>query len=524
MYYLDTSKACGPDGIPTRLLKECSFQIAPSVCELFNHSLHTGQIPSEWKSANVTPVHKKDRKEPAENYRPISLLPILGKVLEREVCFRLYDHVKHQITKFQHGFLRQRSCVTQLLSVLHNIGQSLDKNIQTDIIYLDFAKAFDSVDHNILLHKLKLYGVTGHLHEWFADYLSGRCQRVVIDGVVSSWAPVTSGVPQGSILGPVLFALFINDLPNVLPDETMAALYADDTKVYKSIRSKADCEILQHALTSLGSWSTDNNLDFNQSKCKVLTITRKKTALVYAYHMGSKNLSRVDKEKDLGVDVCANFKWDVHTHTIIGKANRMLGLLKRTCPLLTSNSVRRTLYLTHVRSQLCYASEVWSPNTVKLSKRVESVQRRATTWILNCNHGELTYQQRLICLDLLPLCYERAISDLVFFFKALHGLTDLDINTFVSFSNNGRTRLCQNPLLTLKVPLCKSNTFKASYFNRIINKWNYICKVQHPSTFCSLSTFKRNIRNTYKNLLGTVFDIEMPCTWSLVRDCPCHRS
>ena len=304
----------------------------------------------------------------------------------------------------------------------------------------------------------------------------------------------------------------------------MAALYADDTKVYKSIRSKADCAILQHTLTSLGSWSADNNLDFNQSKCKVLTITRKKTPLVYAYHMGSKNLLRVDKEKDLGVDVCTNFKWDVHTHTIIGKANRVLGLLKQTCPLLTSNSVRRTLYLTHVRSQLCYASEVWSPNTVKLSKRVESVQRRATTWILNCNHGELTYQQRLICLDLLPLCYEREISDLVFFFKALHGLTDLDINTFVSFSNNGRTRLCQNPLLTLKVPLCKSNIFKASYFNRIINKWNYICKVQHPSTFCSLSTFKRNIRNTYKNLLGTVFDIEMPCTWSLVRDCPCHRS
>ena len=125
---------------------------------------------------------------------------------------------------------------------------------------------------------------------------------------------------------------------------------------------------------------------------------------------------------------------------------------------------------------------------------------------------------------MLPLCYEREISDPVFFFKALHGFTDLDINTFVPFSNNGRTRLCQNPSLTLKVPLCKSNTFKASYFNRIINKWNYICKVQHPSPFCTLSTFKRNLRNTYKNLLGTVFDIEMPCTWSLVRDCPCHRS
>ena len=146
LYYLDTSKACGPDGIPTRLLQECSFQIAPSICDLFNHSLHTGQIPTEWKSANVTPVHKKDRKEPAKYYRPISLLPILGKVLERSVRFRLYDHVKHFISKLQHGFPRQRSCVTQLLPVLHTIGQDLD-NKPT------------SVDRNILLHKLKLCGV-----------------------------------------------------------------------------------------------------------------------------------------------------------------------------------------------------------------------------------------------------------------------------------------------------------------------------------------------------------------------------
>ena len=452
------------------------------------------------------------------------MLPILGKVLERGVCFRLYDHVKHLITKFQHGFLRQRSCVTQLLSVLHTIGQSLDKNTQTDIVYLDFANAFDTVDHNILLHKLKHYGVSGQLYAWFEDYLSGRCQRVVVDGVASSWAPVTSGVPQGSILGPVLFAIFINDLPNVLPDETSAALYADDTKVYKSIKSEEDCQILQHALTSLECWSHDNNLDFNQSKCKVLTITRKKTPLVHVYHMNSKELLRVDKEKDLGVCVSANFNWDVHIHTITGKANKMLGLLKRTCPLLRDKTVRRTLYLSLVRSQLCYASEVWSPHTVKLKSRVESVQRRATAWILQSKHGEITYQQRLMNLNLLPLCYEREISDLVFFFKALFGNTDLDVNTFVSFSNNNLTRLCQNPSLNLKVPLCKSNTFKASYFNRLVKIWNYTCKILPPTTFATLSSFKRNIRSTYKHLLGTMFDIEMPCTWSLVRDCPCHRT
>ena len=212
------------------------------------------------------------RKEPAENYRPISLLPILGKVLDRCVCVRFYDHIRHLITESQHSFLRQRSCATQLLSVLHAIGQSLEKNIQTDIVYLDFAKAYD---HQILLQKLKSYGVRGQLYKWFVDYLNGRCQRVVIDGASSHWAPVTSGVPQGSILGPILFVIFINYLPDILPNEKMASLYADDTKVYNLIRSIADCEKVQQSLSNLERWSRDNNLDFNSSKCKVLTITRK---------------------------------------------------------------------------------------------------------------------------------------------------------------------------------------------------------------------------------------------------------
>ena len=180
MTNLDTSKASDPDGIPSRLLQACSLEIAPSICKLFNHFLHTGHIPSEWKSANITPVHKKERKEVAENYRPISLLPILSKALEWCVFLRLYNHIEHFITQSQHGFLRQRPCITQLLPVLHTIGHHSTKKIQTDIIYLDFAKAFDSVDHQLLLQKLKSYGLREKLYNWFANYLSGRCQTVVI--------------------------------------------------------------------------------------------------------------------------------------------------------------------------------------------------------------------------------------------------------------------------------------------------------------------------------------------------------
>ncbi|CAB4029921.1 Hypothetical predicted protein, partial [Paramuricea clavata] len=164
--------------------------------------------------------------------------------------------------------LKNRSCVTQLLSVFHAIGKSLDKNIETNILYLDFAKAFDSVDHDILLAKLKSYGVSGNLLNWFTDYLHGRVERVAVDGVTSDWATVTSGVPQGSLLDPLLFVIFINDFPYVVSDASQTALYAGDSKLYKSISCLGSCESLQQSLNHLSIWSHNNNISFNASKCK----------------------------------------------------------------------------------------------------------------------------------------------------------------------------------------------------------------------------------------------------------------
>ena len=521
---LDTSKACGPDGIPARLLKECSQQIAPSLCALFNTSLGHGRLPSEWKSADVSPIHKKDSKELAENYRPISLLPIIGKIIERCVAKRLYDHLIDFISPLQHGFLKNRSCTTQLVQVLHTLGQNLDKNIQTDVIYLDFSKAFDSVDHRIILSKLKSHGVEGRCLDWFSDYLTDRTQRVVVDGVASNWSHVTSGVPQGSILGPLLFVLFINDLPDTIPTDIYVALYADDTKAYNSVKSEDDAQHLQQALSSLDNWSTRNNLKFNESKCKVLTITRKKHPICFNYKLGSTELLKVNEEKDLGVTVTDTLSWNPHIQNIVSNANKLLGLLKRTCPLLPDVNVRRTLYLSIVKSQLSYATVVWSPHHIYLKLKTERVQRRATRWILKERLHESSYKERLIKLNMLPLCYDREIKDLIFFYNCLYGISPIDVNNFVNFIPHNRTRNCFNPEILLKTQSCKTSLFKASYFNRITKLWNIMCKVAPPFSLGTLSSFKNFVTNHYFNLLANVFDIDQPCTWSAFIDCSCHRT
>ena len=402
---LDVTKAHGPDGIHPRLLKECSEQIGPSLCALFNHSLSCGRVPIEWKAANITPVHKKELKEVAKNFRPISLLSIVSKIVERSVCSNLYNHIFHLIADEQHGFIRNRSCVTQLLSVFHAIGKSLDRNIQTDILYLDFAKAFDSVDHDILLAKLKSYGVSGNLLNWFIDYLHDRIQRVVVDGVASDWATVTSGVPQGSLLGPILFVIFINDFPNVVSDTSQTALYADDPKLYKSFTCLGSCESLQQSLNHLTMWSHENNISFIASKCKELTVTRKSNPLCFDYHLGDTTLVYLRKEKDLGCIITNHLTWDQQVLVVVYKANKMLGLLRRTRPLLTNTKVRRSLYLSLVKCHLDYATQIWSPALTSLNIKIENVQRRATRWILKQRKGEQSYKERLVTLKLLPLCY-----------------------------------------------------------------------------------------------------------------------
>ena len=204
---LDNDKAHGPDGIPARLLTETAAEISPSICALFNKSVRTGVVPDEWKLANIVPVHKKRDREHAENYRPISLLPLVSKVFERCIFNSIKYHVFRQINPCQHGFVAGRSCVTQLIEVLEQIGRVLDRGKQIDVIYLDMSKVFDKVSHTRFLSRLRDFGFGGNILKWFSSYLENRYQQTIASGVTSQPLLVFPGVPQGSILGPMLLLL-----------------------------------------------------------------------------------------------------------------------------------------------------------------------------------------------------------------------------------------------------------------------------------------------------------------------------
>ena len=492
--------------IPGRVLRECSAEIAPSLTRLINISLSVGCVPQDWKRANVVPIFKKGDNEDVCNYRAISLLSLISKIAERFVLGRFLNFFADKIYPMQHGFVKGRSTITQLLDTVHRIVRTIDQGDQTDIAFLDFCKAFDSVSHAHLIRKLDQSGIKGPLLHWFSSYLDKRLQRVVIDGKSSDWLPVTSGVPQGSILGPALFVLFINDMPNVLSHSSTLALFADDAKCFRAIRSYTDCALLQDDIGKLVDWSNNWKLDFNVDKCSLCTVSRKRNPIICNYNMGGKVLNRVGAQRDLGVLMSDTANFSDHIHAQVNKANKMLGFIRRT---INGNKILsptlRSLYVTLVRSHLDYASEIWSPKSVTMIKRIEGVQRRATKLML----PNLNYNERLKRLDLLPLVYRREVKDLSTFYKLKSGNFNCSFNSYFQFCSDERLR--SHASNKLKINRVKTEHFKGTFFNRIPYLWNNLPDALR-TTNCSVFSFKRLCTIFYKD---RVFDPDHPnVTWA----------
>jgi hypothetical protein len=266
---LKPNKAPGPDDIPPRILKDTAEIIAPILAIIFQKSIHTGALPTDWKNANISPIFKKGDRTKASNYRPVSLTSVCSKVLEHIIHSQTMNFLdKHKLLNtYQHGFRQRHSCETQLIQTLQDLTFSLDKRIQTDAIILDFSKAFDTVPHNRLILKLTQTGVNQQIITWISAFLKGRKQRVVVGGDHSEWVGVDSGVPQGTVLGPLLFLIYINDLPDQL--QSTVHLFADDCIIYTNIKSPHDAQKLQNDLIKLTAWERRWQMSFNANKCFV---------------------------------------------------------------------------------------------------------------------------------------------------------------------------------------------------------------------------------------------------------------
>lgn len=293
---LDPSKGPGPDGLPAVFLKRTAESICKPLHIAFNKCITEGFFPDIWKSAYIVPIHKSGSKHDVTNYRPISIISATSKVFEKLFHSAIYPFIHNDIIPEQHGFVKQKSTMTNLAIYSNFLFRSFDRGVQVDTVYTDFQKAFDRVDHEILLNK----GIRGNVLRWFCSYITNRSLIVVINGYKSGSAGMLSGIPQGSILGPLFFVIFINDI-NKCFKYTNFLLYADDLKLYKTIKNYNDCLELQDDLNRLTEYCTVNKLNLSVPKCQVISFTKNKAIINYNYNLSSTKLNRVTNLRDLGI-------------------------------------------------------------------------------------------------------------------------------------------------------------------------------------------------------------------------------
>ena len=507
---LKPNKSPGPDEIHPKVLKELSRELAHPMTLLFNKSLSDGVVPSAWKVAEVRPIFKKGCRSDPGNYRPVSLTSVVSKLFETFFRDALYNHLidNNLLSNDQFGFCKGRSCVSQLLVTIKEWMSNLDKGIPTDSIYLDFSKAFDTVPHQRLLIKLEGYGISDHVLNWIRDFLTNRSQQISVNGAKSSSAPVTSGVPQGSVLGPVLFIYYINDLPSVT--EGILKIFADDTKAYSTIQSDADSNKLQQCINDLTNWSEKWQLKFNSKKCKVLHIGKNNPTYSYTINDGdvTNNLSPTDFEKDLGVITDPELNFDLHIQNQVKKARQLSSLILRTISYKTID-VMLPYYKHLVRPHLEYANTVWYPHLRKHIDAIERVQRNFTKHIIELR--DMNYQDRILNLGLPSLEYRRVRGDLIETYKICHKIYDpVSTNNLLNFASTNPVsdsfdRRRGHPHMLTKI---SPNTNKYKYFfsNRVTNVWNSL--PSNVATACSLNAFKNNIDQIFSHIMyATNLDI-----------------
>ena len=435
LHELNINKSPGPDNMHPKVLKELASVLIDPLFIIFNISLRLGKIPSAWKLAAITAIFKnKGNKQSAGNYRPVSLTSIACKIMESIIRDSIMSYLNSNeiLTNKQFGFLRGRSTVLQLLIIVDKWTEILDNDGVIDVLYGDFQKAFDTVPHNRLLELLSHYGINEPILSWVRDFLTDRKQQVVVNGCKSAILDVISGVPQGSVLGPLLFIIYINSMVEKA-GSTELFLYADDLKIYNEIKSVEDAELLQQDLDRLYDWTRYSLLRFHPDKCVTMRIMSKTKKLdVKEYNnMDETKLKTVYREEGLGIIFDNKLSFEEHINSKVKKANSLAGMLRRSFEHL-DKAMFKQLFTSIIRPHLEYGATIWNPHSKKLIVMIENVQRRASRQIPGLSH--LAHQERLEAMNLPTLQFRRYKGDMIEMYKLSHDLYDKEtISNFLNF-------------------------------------------------------------------------------------------
>ena len=484
---LKAHKATGPDEVPARLLKEAADQLAPILTTIFRSSYQQATVPEEWRKASVVPIFKKGDHATASNYRPVSLTSICSKVMEHIVSSQIMRHLdlNNILSNAQHGFRKRRSCESQLILSTDDLLKSLDGNIQTDAILLDFAKAFDKVAHKRLLLKLEGIGISGYTLGWIASFLEKREQTVVIEGTSSRTKPVTSGVPQGTVLGPVLFLVYINDLPGCAVSST-TRLFADDCLIYKEIRTPQDAADLQSDLDSLQQWERQWLMSFHPQKCQLLRITRKKSPIEADYSIHGHILEKADTAKYLGVSLHKHCSWSPHIHQTAKKANNTRAFLQRNLRM-AQTCVKKQAYESLVRPILEYSGVVWDPHTAVDNNKLEMVQRRYARYMYKDYGRTSSVTSMLKNIGWEQLEERRAKSRVTMLYRIINDLVDIPDDHLLQTPTTRRSNAA------FRVPYARTLAYQRSFFPDSVRLWNGLSSDITAAE--SLGAFKNRLSN-----------------------------
>lgn len=468
---LDTKKGAGSDRIHPFFIMKCSDTLFKPITIIFNRSIKEGVFPCVWKEAHIVPLHKKGSKMNVENYRPISILNVLSKCFERIIYDTIYPVIRHGIPEQQHGFVKGRSTTTNLSLFISDVLSGMESRAQVDVIYTDFEKAFDRVDHVILLRKLHELGIQGDLLRWMKSYVSNRRQAVVIGGARSNFIYVPSGVPQGSLLGPLLYLAYLYDIGTCFKHAKFL-LFADDKKIYYNVRSIDDCIHIQNDLDRLSTYYLNNRISVNVGKCMHVCFTRSNDPISYTYKINNHTIEKVNSVRDLGVLLDHKLTFSTHIEYIINRAYKNLGFIMRVTAPFKSTSCLKILYYAYIRSVLEYCSTVWNPQYVTYDNAIESIQRKFVKYLnFRSSMTYESYDSSCRVHGLMSLRNRRTVQDMALLHDACTGFLDCSslLNKMLTLrSPNYRTRHTQ----LFFVPTHRTNYAANSVTSRLPQIYN----------------------------------------------------